>query len=170
LVDPEHVYAHQDGEISVAWNHKLGRPKGPLGYLYRRSPDPAARIRVIGAAIQAITYEHATKHQLEKFKSNVRSNTRSDKTIRLSDGLLRKLEKRLTARIREVSRPFGPIDLTNNVLPLERESVQTSANKSKLRTASLVPSKATSPDTYRAVLELYADAETWICRRPRTAA
>jgi len=167
LVDPEHVYAHQDGEISVAWNHKLGRPKGPLGYIYRRFPDPAARIRVIGAAIQAITYEHATKHQLEKFKSNVRSDTRSDKTIRFSDRLLQKLEKRLTVRLREVSRPFGPADLTNNVLPLERDSVQTSANKSTLRTASLVPSLATAPQTYRAVLELYADAVVQLYTAPR---
>lgn len=167
LVDPEHVYAHQDGEISVAWNHKLGRPKGPLGYIYRRFPDPTARIRVIGAAIQAVTYEHATKRQLDKFKSNVRSNTRSDRTIRFPDRLLQKLEERLTARVREVDRPFGPVDLTNNVLPLERDSVQTSANKSTLHLASIVPSMATTPQTYRAVLELYADAVTQLYTAPR---
>lgn len=167
LVDPEHKYAHQDGEISVAWNHKLGRPRGPLGYIYRRFPEPTARIRVIGAAIQAVTYEEATKRQLEKFEKNVRSNSFSDKTIRFSDRTLQKLEERLTKRVREVTRPFGPVDLTNNVLPLERDAVHTSANKSKLRAASLVPSLRTAPSTYRAVLELYADAVTQLYTAPR---
>lgn len=166
LVDPEHKYAHQDGEISVAWNHKLGRPKGPLGYIYKRFPEPTARIRVIGAAIQAVTYEEATRHQLEKFEKNIRSDSRSNKTIRFSDSTLQKLEERLKVRVCEVKRPFGPIDLTNNVLPLERDAVQTSANKSKLYVASLVSSLATAPSTYRAVSELYCDAVAQLYTAP----
>lgn len=167
LVDPEHRYAHQDGEISVAWNHKLGCPKGPLGYIYKRFPEATARIRVIGAAIQAITYEEATPGQLEKFKKNLRSNSRSDQTIKFSDSILQKLEERLTARLREVTVPFGPADLTNNVLPFEREAVQTLANKSKIRSASLVSSLRNAPVTHRAILELYCDTVAQLYTAPR---
>ena len=167
MIDPGHHYVHQDGEISVAWNHKLDRPKGPLGYIYKRFPEPTKRIQVIGAAIMAVTYETATKHQLEKFEKNVRHQFRSTESIRFSDRTLQKLEERLTQRVLEVKEPFGPKDLTNNVLPYERESVQTSANKSKLLRAVLDPSKFTTASTHRAMLELYCDTVTQLYTAPR---
>lgn len=154
LVNPNHVHRHQDGEISVAWNHKLNRPKGPLSYLYKRFPKPEERIRVIGAVYSAVTYEEATPKQIDKFEKNLLSTKKATFKIGLGDKFLYNLERNLERRVRQVKRPFGHLDLTNNSLPFAQDTVFTAQYKQDVATASLVPSLRSSNRAHRAILEL----------------
>jgi hypothetical protein len=161
LVDPDYRYSHQDGEQSVAWDHKNCRPKGALGVIYRKFPNPVKRIRVIGAVISSITYERETPQQVLKMVNAVRGNTRSNQTIKLSDRQLYRLERSLERRVRQVSKPFGYTDLTNNVLPYGCVSHETASNKAKLSAAleneEKHPELRSAPETRKAIMELHAD-------------
>ena len=156
LTNPDYRYSHENGSPSIRWNRSANRPRGPLGYIYKRFPDPIQRVRVIGAIIQAISYEKATRKQLDKFVKNVRFDFKSSETLRIPDLYLRKLEKCLEKRVREVTEPFSMVDLTNNVLPYGAESHATARNKALLRDF-----RSQNGDSdkamHRAVLELYAD-------------
>lgn len=156
LTNPDYRYSHEDGSPSIRWNRSANRPHGPLSYIYKRFPDPIQRVRVIGAIIQAISYEKATRKQLDKFVKNVRFDFKSSETLRIPDLYLRKLEKRLEERLREVTEPFSMVDLTNNVLPYGAESHATAHNKAMLRDFRS-QNGSSDKGMHRAVLELYAD-------------
>lgn len=156
LTNPDYRYSHENGSPSIRWNRSANRPRGPLGYIYKRFPEPIQRVRVIGAIIQAISYEVATKKQLDKFVKNVRFNFKSSNPLQLSDHVLYTLERNLTKRVREVTEPFSMVDLTNNVLPYGAESHATARNKALLQNFRS-HSGSSDEGMHRAVLELYAD-------------
>lgn len=157
LVDPNYRYAHKDGEVSVAWDHRNHRPKGPLGCLYKQFPEASARVRVIGAVICSITFEEASPKQIQKFISGLRSDFRSTNKIQLSDLWLQRLEAALEKRVREVTAPFGCEHLTNNVLPYAHVARATAADKSAVALGSSRPSLRSSPRVRRAIGRLHID-------------
>lgn len=124
LISNNNKFNNVQGTISVAWNHQLHRPKvRPMGLLYSMYKDPMSRLKVIGAMINSITFETASKKQLKKVISGVRTNDCPKPSFTLQreieqfirtivPNLSRNIEKRIAAY-----HQYSMSDLTNRVLP-----------------------------------------------------
>lgn len=128
--NPNHKHRFKVGDPSISWDHKTDRPKHGLGVIYKQFQSPLERLRVIRAVENTIVFETASKKQLQKVISGVRSKKKNDGSapIRFSDKQLRSMEKILAQEVFKV-KPFNATDLTGDMLPYA--NLTTSIGKEK---------------------------------------
>lgn len=113
-------HKHVDGNISLAWDTKRDRPKGPLGLIYHQFPEPRRRLRVIGALINAIELDELTTKQVDKFKSGLLSNGKVPPDRRyyvIPDRVLMSIENQLRRKW-NAKRQFSGVELTASAIPI----------------------------------------------------
>lgn len=171
-LDEDTSYCHQDGDVSVAWNHKKNQPKGELSLFYTRFPDPVKRVRVIGAALSSIVLEDISPKQRDKFLSGVlsRSSTPKDMKIYIPDVLLHSLESRLQHYWSAKDR-FSAMDMTASVVPVDGDNVDISQWKRQLKDAYVnrTSSPAASDLGRKALANLDDATATQFYNAPRRA-
>lgn len=123
----------EDARIDEPWfaTRQSGRvPKGPLGNLYRRFPNPIERIHVVGALINAYEVDTLTRQQYNKVHNSI--TYRSDEPLsvdaRLSLTDLKQVEDRIVHELDKMKQ-FAVTDLKGNVVPVGSETRNVSAIK-----------------------------------------
>lgn len=141
MVNPDAHHHFKIGEVSLKWNHKMDSPKGEFSLFYSKFPRPETRIRVIGAAIQAITLDTYSERQLERFMSGVTYFNHADEAsdIPFSVATAKRLDKFIQQGWKNKYR-FSAGDLTARSVPMgtyteniEQPKKDLSFYRSKLR-------------------------------------
>lgn len=111
-------FRNKEGNLSIAWNRGLNRPKGGLGLVYKAFPEPVSRVRVIGSMIQSIELDTLSENQIARFEDGLLSNnrTRSSVMIQFPDQLLIYLDNRIRTEWKHHSQ-YSAKEMTASALP-----------------------------------------------------
>lgn len=111
-------FTNKEGNLSIAWNRGLNRPKGGLGLVYKAFPEPVSRVRVIGSMIQSIELDTLSENQIARFEDGLLSNnrTRSSVMIQFPDQLLMYLDNRIRTEWKHHSQ-YSAKEMTASALP-----------------------------------------------------
>lgn len=110
----------------VSWNKHKDRPRGGLGVIYTEFKDPRKRLRVIGAVINTIELDQPTEKQVERFRTGVEYNNRTDSSVVAQVSTMEKfrLADKLAGALWR-AKPYSGTDLTGSVIPegLEQKGI-----------------------------------------------
>ena len=134
-LDNEVQYSNKEyGSPTIAWNHKLNRPKGGLGVIYTEFKDPQKRLRVIGSIINTIELDAPSARQVQRFMDGVEYNNRTahDVVAVIHDYEVSDLQHCLRSKLMNWSRSFSGEDMTGSTVPEGMESTSIAYDKAVL--------------------------------------